>query len=215
MTAKDPTGNRLDAICPSCSSAERHRLQWLVLDTLPERSRFSEMHILHCAPEAAMQKRLKRLFGKYSSADLLDPSVDFRLDLRKIPFPKESFDVIFASHVLEHIPEDGLAIKEIRRVLRPNGLAILPVPVVNQTTIDYSEPNQKEWDHVRAPGLDYFDRYKSHFARVQTYTSQDFEERYQPFLYEDRSQWPNSTYPNRQRSSGNRHNDFVPIAYVD
>ncbi len=215
MTAKDPTGDRKDAICPGCSCAERHRLQWLVLEALPERANFKNMHILHCAPEAAMAKRLKALFGKYNSADLLDPTVDYKVDLRKIPFEDATFDVVFASHVLEHIPEDIQAIKEIRRILKPNGIAILPVPVVNQTTIDYTEPNLAEWGHVRAPGLDYFDRYEPFFSRVRTYTSSEFDEKFQPFLYEDRSHWPNDAFPKRQPSDLPRHDEIVPIGYAN
>jgi len=215
MSAKDPTGERKDAICPSCSCAERHRLQWLVLEALPERAQFKSMHVLHCAPEGAVEKRLRRIFGKYSSADLLDPNVDHKVDLRNIPFEDSSFDVVFASHVLEHIPEDVLAIKEIRRILRPNGFAILPVPVVNQTTIEYDTPNPAEWGHVRAPGLDYFDRMKPFFSRVRTYVSSEFDEKYQPFLYEDRSQWPSRDFPHRQSTPGLRHDEIVPIGYAN
>jgi hypothetical protein len=53
---------------------------------------------------------------------------------------------VFASHVLEHIPDDGLAIREIRRILVPDGIAILPVPLVSLKTIEYAEPNPLKRD---------------------------------------------------------------------
>jgi SAM-dependent methyltransferase len=39
-----------------------------------------------------------------------------------------SFDVVLSSHVLEHIPDDGAAMTELARVLRPGGWAVVMVP---------------------------------------------------------------------------------------
>ena len=78
----------------------------------------------------------------------------------------ESFDLIYASHVLEHVQYDIQALHEIRRVLTKNGIAILPVPIVCEETIEYPEPNPAEHLHCRAPGIDYFDKYKSVFSKV-------------------------------------------------
>jgi SAM-dependent methyltransferase len=49
-------------------------------------------------------------------------------DLLCLPFPDASFDRIIASEVLEHIPDDVTAIREMTRVLRPGGLAAVTVP---------------------------------------------------------------------------------------
>ena len=49
-------------------------------------------------------------------------------DLLSLPFPDASFDRIIASEVLEHIPDDVTAIREMTRVLRPGGLAAVTVP---------------------------------------------------------------------------------------
>ncbi|HWS34176.1 MAG TPA: class I SAM-dependent methyltransferase [Actinoplanes sp.] len=49
-------------------------------------------------------------------------------NLLSLPFPDASFDRVIASEVLEHIPDDVTAIRELTRVLRPGGLAAVTVP---------------------------------------------------------------------------------------
>lgn len=51
-------------------------------------------------------------------------------DGRKIPFPDASFDVIFSSHVLQYLSEEQGLYEEMRRVLRPSGIAIHVVPSI-------------------------------------------------------------------------------------
>lgn len=49
-------------------------------------------------------------------------------DLRHLPFASESFDLVLATDVLEHVDDDQLAVEEIQRVLRPGGTALITVP---------------------------------------------------------------------------------------
>jgi len=88
-------------------------------------------------------------------------------DITNISFKDNSFDIIFCSHVLEHIEEDRKAMKELYRVLKPKGFAILQVPIKNieNTFEDFSvkDPKEREKvfgqnDHVRIYGKDYKDR---------------------------------------------------------
>jgi len=51
-----------------------------------------------------------------------------RADLTALPFPDGSFDTVIASEVLEHIPDDDIAIGEIARVVRPGGRVAVTVP---------------------------------------------------------------------------------------
>src|SRR3954452_10243710 len=51
-----------------------------------------------------------------------------RADLLALPFPDASFDVVMASEVLEHIPDDEMAMAEIARVVRPGGRVAVTVP---------------------------------------------------------------------------------------
>lgn len=91
------------------------------------------------------------------------------MDLTRIPFRDHSFDAILCNHVLEHIPADRRAMKELRRVLKPDGWAILQVPVSGEKTFEdaaIQSPEDRERcfgqsDHVRVYGKDYAERLKA------------------------------------------------------
>lgn len=76
-----------------------------------------KMAALHFAPEPFFRRRWSRRFQSYLTADLNRRDVDRQVDICAMPFESESFDFLFASHVLEHIVDDGAAISEIARVL--------------------------------------------------------------------------------------------------
>lgn len=201
------TGLRRYAKCPKCGSLERHRLQYLVAHSIFASLPTSHMTMLHFAPEAFLKAFFSQQFFKYETADLSMEGVDHRVDLQSLPFADATYDVVFASHVLEHIPDDKKAIQEIRRILRPNGIALLPVPIISEITVEYTEPSPNEHCHVRAPGLDYYDRFVPYFTRVEKYVSDAFPEKYQLFIYEDRSRWGSNI-------EDDKHIDIVPVCYV-
>lgn len=208
------TGLRKHAQCPKCHSLERHRLQYLVVQHIAETLNTSEMAVLHFAPEPFLCSYFSSRFGKYETADLAMKDVDHLVDIQNLPFADASYNFIFASHVLEHIPDDRKALKEIRRILKPDGLAILPVPLVADKTVEYPEPNPYESNHVRAPGLDYFNRYMPFFSRIRQFTSDSFSEKYQLFVYENRNNWPTQEHPFRPAMKGDRHIDIIPVCYA-
>lgn len=45
-----------------------------------------------------------------------------------VPFEDESFDLVTSLDVLEHLDDDEAGLREIHRVLRPNGFALITVP---------------------------------------------------------------------------------------
>lgn len=49
-------------------------------------------------------------------------------DVKNIPHPDNSFDIIVAAEVLEHITEPEKALKEIKRILKPKGIFIFSTP---------------------------------------------------------------------------------------
>lgn len=177
---------RPNARCPKCDSLERHRLYFLYLkNTIPTDR---PLHVLHFAPE----RILTRLFRSYPNVTYLSADIDPRKAMRKeditqTSFDDNTFDVIFCSHVLEHIEDDHKAMTELRRILKPDGFAILIVPikdtfngrVIDKTFEDFSITSPKERervfgqeDHVRIYGRDYEDRLKraGFNVRVDKYT---------------------------------------------
>jgi SAM-dependent methyltransferase len=186
----------------------------LIVEQVFKNADSSKMKMLHVAPEPFLRPTFLKRFGTYETADLTMKGVNHHVDLQQLPFEDATYDLVFASHVLEHIPDDARAISEIRRILKPGGIAILPVPVICERTVEYPEANPHEAYHFRAPGWDYFDRYKQYFGAVKVYTSDAVAEEYQTFIYEDRTGWPTNKSPLRPPMQGAKHLDAVPVCYV-
>jgi SAM-dependent methyltransferase len=153
---------RRDAACPRCHSFERHRLFALWLnENLAE---IKGKHVLHFAPEKSVKRIVETISGRYVTADLMDTNADMKLDIENIGM-KDAFDVVIASHVLEHV-DDRKALHSIYESLRPNGILLAMTPIIeNMRTFEdasITDPKQRELyfgqnDHVRYFGGD-FDR---------------------------------------------------------
>ena len=162
---------RQGAMCPGCLSLERHRLMWLYLQQ--QTSFFiGNNKVLHIAPEQCFLKRFQKLKNiTYHTADLESPIADFKCDVQDLPFHDSEYDIVICNHVLEHVPDDKKAMKEILRVLKPGGYSIMQVPVdFNRadTFEDNSITDRKlrteifgQYDHLRIYGTDYPERLKS------------------------------------------------------
>lgn len=152
-------------LCPYCLTLERHRLLWLYLKN--KTGFFTEkLKVLHIAPEQPFIKHFRKLDNlDYTTADLVSPLADVKTDIRKMVFSDNEFDVVICNHVLEHIVEEQVALKEVLRVLVPGGWAVLQVPMDYSNEFTYEDntiTNQKErekifgqYDHVRLYGNDY------------------------------------------------------------
>ena len=179
---------RENALSPSTLSLERHRLLWLYLKN--ETDFFTaDKKVLHFAPEQCFLKQFKTLKNlDYTTTDLNSPLADVKADICNLPFIDNEFDVILCNHVLEHIPDDTKAMKELYRLLKPKGMGILQIPqdLSRETTFeDDSITGKKErakifgqYDHVRVYGRDYFDKLRSVGFKVEEvdYTSKLSEE---------------------------------------
>jgi hypothetical protein len=94
--------------CPWCFAhdRERHLLMYMSVSGLLESIRM--LDILHFAPERHISKVISAGYPKrYIKADLYPNSDDVeRVDLMAIPSQSESFDLVIANHVLEHVADD-------------------------------------------------------------------------------------------------------------
>ena len=214
LTVVRSTGIRRFAQCPNCGALERHRIQWLIMQKLSERFDFQKMAMLHIAPEQCLGRLFRKRFGSYTTADLEMPGVDVHANLTRLPFADGEFDVVYASHVLEHIPADLKAISEIRRVLRRGGFAVLPVPIVTDKTVEYGKPDPGEEQHVRAAGADYYNRYESHFSKIEKYYSYSFPPVHQPFIYRKKEVKRSPLETEAGVVVENKLVDIVPVCFV-
>lgn len=166
-------GRRENMLCPACYSTDRDRLIYLYLkyqsSLLEEKAR-----VLHIAPSTALHGLLRscknidyRIGTKYHEGFYYPGDIEL-LDIADLKYHADYFDVIICNHVLEHIPDDRKAMKEIYRVLKPGGWALLQVPVSTKllktyedpSVIDPEERSRKfgQFDHVRIYGKDYPER---------------------------------------------------------
>lgn len=156
-------GGRDNALCPRCFALERHRLLCLYLSDHPLGQ---DLSVLHFAPEESLQTKLRRR-ERYVGADLDSPRADVKIDITAIPY-EEEFDVVICNHVLEHIPNDRKAMRELARALKPGGIALMQHPMDESRAETYEDPTLTspeqrlaafgQFDHVRVYGRDFVDR---------------------------------------------------------
>lgn len=159
---------RQNALCPNCLSLERHRLLYLYLKNRTDLF-IAPLKFLHIAPELCFLKLFNSLPNlDYITADLESPWAKVHFDVHEIPFEDNSFDVVMCNHLLEHVRDDIMAMKEIRRVMKPGGWGIMQVPVNESREKTYEDhriktPGERrkhfgQNDHVRDFGKDYPER---------------------------------------------------------
>jgi predicted SAM-dependent methyltransferase len=155
-------------ICPHCRSFDRTRAIWLYFKKTNILN--SKLRFLHFAPESNLRKHLKKHLGKnYVTTDLKRKDVDVKSDMTNLVFADKSFDIIYCSHVLEHIKDDIKAMQELYRVLDFNGSAIIQVPVKGAVTFEDDTIISREdrdkyfghFDHLRYYGRDIAERLRS------------------------------------------------------
>jgi SAM-dependent methyltransferase len=156
---------REDAQCPRCGSLERHRALILYLardQTLDP----AKVRTLAVAPDPYLDKAGRRS-PDYLSIDLTPGRAMRTMDLTRLELPDGDRDLVIAYHVLEHIPDDLAAMREIARVLRPTGRALLEVPMTGDETDERYLNGPPE---LRAAHYGQADH-------VRQYGRRDFEER--------------------------------------
>lgn len=166
-------GKRLGK-CFKCGSRDRERLIYAYLWEEVQIYKNKEQKILHIAPEKFLSTKLLQLdFEEYTCGDLFVngysyPTYVQTVDIEKMPFECNHYDWVICNHVLEHVEDDKEAMKEIFRVLKKGGKAILQVPIAlnlattfeNPSIISPKEREQKfgQFDHYRLYGRDYVER---------------------------------------------------------
>jgi ubiquinone/menaquinone biosynthesis C-methylase UbiE len=97
--------------------------------------------------EHSIKEWFRRNQFRYTTADLFDQTVDIKVDIQKTPFSDESWSLIICNHVLQHVHNFTLALYELYRILKKDGLLILTVATDNNLETTYEDSNIVEQKH--------------------------------------------------------------------
>lgn len=162
--------------CPNCNCQERHRMLHLYLRRKESALLTMKGRVLHFAPESYVRDIFVSKRGStWVSTDVAShaiahlPGQKFAADIQRLPLEKQTFDCILCLHVLEHVADDRMAVRELYRVLKQDGVALIMVPFITGSpkSEDWNEPDPQWFGHYRA------------------YSVQDFKERLAPFRYDE------------------------------
>jgi len=151
-----------NSMCPYCASKARHRIVCHYFDA--NKQTIPQNDILMFGPEFSIRKWLNRNGFRYQTADLFDRTADLKIDIQNIPFPDESYKLIICNHVLEHVQDYKVALRELKRVLHRDGFLEITVPTDRRLETVYEDPSVKEddranhfgqHDHLRLFGNDF------------------------------------------------------------
>lgn len=169
-----------DGKCPKCNSLPRTRLVPFSLgyfDLIKP-----HLKILHIAPNIHEYNFIRKNFSELSIYDRLNNRdvkyINIVQDITETNLKSQIYDLAICWHVLEHVPEDLKAIKEVHRLLKPGGKFLISVPIYpvgnlktfEDPNIDYSNYEQihGHYDHYRSCGLDYFERFETSGFKTNT-----------------------------------------------
>ncbi len=137
-------------LCPVCHSVPRERALMRVIDLyMPD---YKRKTIHESSPGGrGVSVKLGRKCRGYSYSHYfpdvplgsMHPQRNERCEsLEALTFPDNSFDLFITQDVMEHIFKPGVAFREISRVLKPGGMHILTVPLVNKCKTSVRRANR-------------------------------------------------------------------------
>lgn len=142
--------------------------------------------VLHFAPERQLRDRFDKAASRYVTADFERKDCELKLDMSEMPeVAGASFDTAIACDVLEHVPDDRAAMRELYRVLRPGGFAVVTVPQKDPPALTEEDPGLTDAaererrfgqkDHLRMFGDDFAQRLESAGFSVAVLSAENFE----------------------------------------
>lgn len=154
--------------CPVCHSKPPHRLAELFFSSHPDLFRVGGL-LVHVAPELGLGRRLSKmaeLTGMHYRGGGITGVGDTHLDLLAMPFASDSVSLLYCCHVLNCLQDDRQAMREVCRVMRADGVAVLQVPAFCQGP-----------DTIETQSLDQRLSTFSDAGIYRCYTNADYEQR--------------------------------------
>lgn len=158
--------------CEKCKTSSRVRANWVLLNHLVKVDETTR--IAHFAPEKPIAVRLRRRCGdNYHPFDLNNDRYEFGFPVRKLnmctdleSIPREHYDVVLHTHVLEHVPCNyTIVLQNLHALLKPGGFHIFSFPIgpghyrEDQSPLLSEDVRKATYglkDHVRRFGRDDF-----------------------------------------------------------
>ena len=114
-----------DKLCPNCGSRSRTRRLWSLLE-----DKIDGQKILHFSPSKSIKQKIESIKSiDYTSTDYAGEfQASKKLNIEAIEESDNSYDLVICYHILEHIPNDLQAMKELYRILIPNGICFIQTP---------------------------------------------------------------------------------------
>jgi SAM-dependent methyltransferase len=115
-------------ICPGCGARARHRQ---VVDVLGKIGNpFDDQRVLACYANSVEKISILSGAKEVRNFDIRPVTeTDFQMDIQHMDsIADDSFDRFIALHVLQHVSDDHQAMREIYRILKPGGMALLTIP---------------------------------------------------------------------------------------
>jgi len=168
-----------NAACPECDSHSRHRAFYIWLK--------NEFRIADKTGRALIFAPERALLPIWSGARELaiiktdlhaERDVDMLSDIARLPIADRSVSLIWCHHVLEQVPDDKAAMRELLRVLQPDGELIISAGSTGRiTTEEFGTANQMFSGNRRVYGADFGERLQAAGFNVlpQTYNLTDTE----------------------------------------
>lgn len=158
-----------NTLCPRCRSLPRHRMLWMYLQERLDIRGMEGLKVLHLAPEGVLGELVASLpnLDRVTAATGMDDGARHPV-VTGLPFGDDAFDAILCIDVLERVPDDHGAMRELHRILKPGGWGILQSPMNPSLASTYEAPNFLtpearfrrfgRADRVRIYGNDYGER---------------------------------------------------------
>jgi SAM-dependent methyltransferase len=155
--------------CHTCGATDRERIMALYLKEYLQDCDKKDLKLIDFAPVKALSVFLKNLKKTtYRSADLYRKDVDDKVDITNMTiYRDETFDIFICSHILEHIENDDIAMKELYRITKKNGLGLCLVPIMLSLDISLENKEYLETEHLRW-------KYFGQDDHVRMYSKNDF-----------------------------------------
>jgi len=168
-----------NAACPECDSHSRHRAFFIWLK--------NEFRIADKSGRALIFAPERALLPIWNGAPHLEiiktdlhaeRDVDMLSDIARLPIADRSVSLIWCHHVLEQVPDDKAAMRELLRVLQPDGELIISAGSTGRLkTEEFGTANQMFSGNRRVYGADFGERLQAAGFNVlpQTYNLTDTE----------------------------------------